>query len=240
LHYVAKAGVAKRGSGYGSDGYDRGFAGQIGHGAEELAAFAFVPIEKIADGGGAEEQDSFEVAGEELVLPFALRLHGKRAIRDDFGDVRADAAERVGQIRAGQITAREKDALASELGGKFLGESQTLMLRGDAAYGPTSSASRLGGDRTHGRDAESSKGIHNVHAKKLRALQQGTNGVRAGEQEPIEGAQIAKRLIQGRYIMWRMERNHGLEHGLGAAGFQLAYEGLGLIGCAGDENAPAG
>ena len=101
MHYVAEAGFAKGGGGYGSDGYDGGFAGQVGDGAEELAAFAFVPIEKIADGGGAEEHDGFEMAGGELVLPFALRLHGEGAIRDDFGDVRADAAKRIGQVRAG-------------------------------------------------------------------------------------------------------------------------------------------
>jgi hypothetical protein len=73
----------------------------VGDGAEDGAAFAFVPVEKIADGGGAEEEDGFDVAGKELVLAFAFGLYGEGAIGDYFGDVCADAAEGCGKILTG-------------------------------------------------------------------------------------------------------------------------------------------
>ena len=229
LHNVAKTSVAKGRRRDRTDGYYCGFAGQVGNGAKHVAAFAFVPIEKIADGGGAEEQDSFEVAGKELGLPFALRFRGKRAIGDNFGHSRTETTERVGQLRAGQIAARQKDAFASELGGKFLCQSQPLMLHGDVAYGQARAASRFGGDRTYGGDAESSKGIHNVDAKSLRAVYQGTNGVCAGEQEPVKRAQITKGLIERGKIIGRVKRNHRLEYGFGAASLQRTNERLRLL-----------
>ena len=88
MHYVAEAGIAEGGCGYWAYGDYCGFAGQVGNGAEDLAAFAFVPIEKIADGGGAEEENGFQVPGGELVLPFAFGLGGEGAIGDDLGDLR--------------------------------------------------------------------------------------------------------------------------------------------------------
>jgi hypothetical protein len=70
----------------------------VGDGAENGAAFAFVPIEKIADGGGAEEKDGFDLAGKELVLAFTFGLYGEGAIGDYFGDVCADATQSVREI----------------------------------------------------------------------------------------------------------------------------------------------
>src|SRR5260370_35635745 len=89
LHNVAKTSVAKGRRRYRTDRYYCGFAGQVGNEAKHLAAFALVPIEKISDGGGAEEHDTFEVGGRDLALSFAYRFHGEGAISDDFGDVRA-------------------------------------------------------------------------------------------------------------------------------------------------------
>jgi len=224
LHDVAKTGLAKGGGGDGAHGDDRGFAGYVGKRAKHLAPFAFVPIEKIADGGRAEEQNSLQPAGKELRLPFAFRFRGERAIGDDFSDVRAETAERVWKLRAGQVAAREKDAFAGELGGKFLCQSQALVLCSDLTHGQTGAASRFGGDRTYGCDAESSKGIHNVDAKRLRAFHQGAHGVCAGEQEPVERTESAKRLVQRAKIIWGVKRDHGLEHGLGAASLEFANE----------------
>ena len=92
LDDVAEASFAEGGCRYGAYGYYCGFAGQVGDGAQDLAAFAFVPIEKIANGGGTEEKDGFDVAGEELFLAFAFGLDGEGAIGDYFGDICADAA----------------------------------------------------------------------------------------------------------------------------------------------------
>jgi hypothetical protein len=128
-------------------------------------------------------------------LSFAFWLGGEGAIGDYFGHLCAETAERVGKVRAGQIAAGEKDMFASELSGKFLGESQAVVFCRDAAYRQANAASRFGGDRADGRDAQGGKGIHNVDAERLRAFHQGTYGVCTGEQEPIEGAQSAKRLI---------------------------------------------
>jgi hypothetical protein len=104
-------------------------------------------------------------------------------------------AEGVGQIFAREIAARKKDAFAREVGGKFFGESQTLMLCGDAAYRHAGAASGLRGDRTYGSDANSVERIHNVNAERLRSIEQGANGVGAGDEEPVEGAQVAKRFV---------------------------------------------
>ena len=111
-----------------------------------------------------------------------------------------------------------------ELGGKFFGQSQALVLRSDAAYGQSRPASRLGGDRTDGCNPQTSKGIHNIDAKRLRALHQCTYGVCTGEQEPVEVAQLAKRFVQRSKIIRGMKRDHGLEHGFGTASLQLANE----------------
>ena len=138
-------------------------------------------------------------------------------------------AERVGQLRAGQIAAGEKDAFASKFRGKFLCQSQTLVFDSDAGYRQARPASRFGGDRTYGGDAESSKGIHNVDAKRLRALHQCTNGVCAGEQEPVKRAQITKGLIERGKIIRRVKRNHRLEYGFGAASLQRTNERLRLL-----------
>jgi hypothetical protein len=73
----------------------------------------------------------------------------------------------------------------------------------------------------------------------LRALEQGADGVGAGEQEPVEGTHIAEGFIEWSEIAGRMEGNHGLQDGLGAARFEFADERLGLIGGSGDENAAA-
>jgi hypothetical protein len=224
LNDVAKAGVAKGGGGDGPDGNDRGFAGQIGNGAKHLATFALVPIEKIANGGRAEEQNSLETAGKELALSFAFRFRGKCAIGDDFSHLRAKTTERVGQLRAGQVAARQKDVFASELVGKFLRQSQTLMLHGDAAYGQTGLASHVGGDRTDGCDTQGREGIHYVDAKRSRTLHQGPNGVCAGEEEPVKRAQITKGPIERGKIIRRVKGDHGLEHGFGPASLQLTNQ----------------
>jgi hypothetical protein len=101
LNYVAEAGFAEGGGGYRAYGYYRGFAGLVGDGAEDGAAFAFVPVEKIADGGGAEEEDGLDLTGKELALAFAFGLYGEGAIGDYFGDVRADATQSFGEILTG-------------------------------------------------------------------------------------------------------------------------------------------
>src|SRR5216684_2975564 len=110
------------------------------------------------------------MAGQELALPFALRFPGKRAIGDDFGHLRSETAKRVGKLGTGQIAARKKDALASQLRGKFLSQSHALMLRGDVTYGQTRSASCFGGDRTYRRDAKCGKRTQHVAPKGFRAF----------------------------------------------------------------------
>jgi hypothetical protein len=222
LHYVAEADIAEGGCCYWAYGDYRGFAGQVGNGAEDLAAFAFVPIEKIADGGGAEEENGFQVSGGKLILSFAFGLGGKCTIGDDFGYLRAETAESVGEIGTGEVAAREKDALASKFRGKFLCQSHALMLCGNVTYMQARRASHFGGDRPHSGNANGSEGIHNVHGKGSRALQQGANGICAGEQKPVKRAQITKGLIQRSEIAWRMESDHWLEHGLCATSFERA------------------
>ena len=89
LDYVAEAGIAEGGGGYRAYGYYHGLVRLVGHGAEDLAAFGFVPIEKVANGGGAEEQNGFQLSREKLVLAFAFWFGGEGAIGDDFGDLGA-------------------------------------------------------------------------------------------------------------------------------------------------------
>ena len=103
------------------------------------------------------------------------------------------------------------------------------MFCGDVTYGEAGATSCFRGNRAYGGDADSGKGIRYVELERLGALDQCAHRVCAGEQEPIESAQIAKRLIQRCKIRWWVKRNHGLEHGFGAASFQFANERLGLI-----------
>jgi len=221
LHDVAKAGFAEGGCGYWPYGYYNGLAGQVGDEAEYLTAFTFIPIEKIAHGGGTEEQNGFQVSGGELILPFARGLGGKCAIGDDFGDLCAEETEGVGKIGTGEIAARKKNSLTSHFSSKFLCQGRALMPCRDMTDMHTRGASYFGGHRPDGSDANGGEGIHNVGGKRTRAVQQGTNGVCAGEQKPIEGAQIAKRFVQGSEIAWWMKRDHRLKHGFGATRFEL-------------------
>ncbi len=107
---------------------------------------------------------------------------------------------------------------------KNIRQSQTLVLCRDSAYGQARAAAGVGGERTDGGDAESSKGIHNVDAKRLRTVHQGANGICTGEQEPVERAEFAKGFIKRAKIIWRVKRNHRLEHGFGAASLEFANE----------------
>src|SRR5260221_9319396 len=98
------------------------------------------------------------------------------------------------------------------------------MFRGDVTYGQAGATRGFGGDRAYRGHTDSSERVRDIDTDRLRALEERTDSVGAGEQEPIEGAQIAERLIQRRKIRRRVKRNHGLEHGFGAASFQLANE----------------
>src|SRR6266849_9352373 len=106
------------------------------------------------------------------------------------------------------------------------------MLCSDSAYGQARAARGFGGHRAYRGDPDSSEGVGDIDAERLRAFEQSADGVGAGEQKPVEGAHIAKRFIERSKIAWRMKRDHGLEDGLGAASFEFANERFGLIGCA--------
>ena len=114
------------------------------------------------------------------------------------------------------------------------------MLCGDVTDVQPGAAGSLGGYWADRGDLDRGNGVQNVDAEGLRAVEQRANGVGAGEQEPIKGAQIAEGLIQGSEIAWRTKRDHGLEQGLGTASFQFANERFGLVRCAREENGAAG
>jgi len=97
-----------------------------------------------------------------------------------------------------------------------------VVLGRDAAYGHAGAASGFRGDRTYGGDADGVERIQYVNAERLRTIEQGANGVCAGEQEPVEGTEIAKGSIERTKIGWGMKSDHGLEHGFGAARFEFA------------------
>src|SRR5579863_2640280 len=110
------------------------------------------------------------------------------------------------------------------------------MLRGDEAYRNTGGAGDFGSDGAYGGDADSGEGVHDINRESVGAFEQGAHGVGAGEQEPIEGAKIAQRFIERSEIGRRMESDHGLKNGFGAAGFEFANQGFGLVRGAGDED----
>ena len=103
------------------------------------------------------------------------------------------------------------------------------MLCRDAAYGHAGAASGFRGDRTYSGDADDVERIHNVNAERLRTIEQGANGVGAGEQEPVKGAQVAKSFVERAEISRRVKRDHRLEHRFGAALFQFANQRLCLL-----------
>jgi hypothetical protein len=103
------------------------------------------------------------------------------------------------------------------------------MPRGHVTYGQTRSASGFGGDWTYRRDAERCKRTQNVAPKGFRALDQCANCIGAGEQEPVEGAQSAKGVVQGGKVIRRVESNHRIEHGSRAASLEFANQQLTLV-----------
>jgi hypothetical protein len=100
---------------------------------------------------------------------------------------------------------------------------------GNVAYGQTRAASCVGGHRTYRRDAERGKRTQNVAPKGLRAFEQCANRICTGEQEPVEAAQSAKGVVQGRKVIRRMESNHGIEYGSSAASLEFADQQFTLV-----------
>src|SRR5579864_9775605 len=113
------------------------------------------------------------------------------------------------------------------------------MFRRDMTYAQASFACGFGSDRTNRRDAQRGKRFHDIELQRLRAIDQGADGIGAGEQEPIKAAQFAKRLIQRSKIVRRMESDHRRENSFGAARLEFTNQGLGLFRRARDENVPA-